>query len=115
MMNEPPGYQEMADAAHWNPWFGLTLAIPLLILLPPAIKRWRYTFCLTPVALLGFWGGFLAGCAAIRSAHWAFYEQTGYLATADTGLVFAPLVWGVPAAVVCTALATGVALLFHNG
>ena len=85
-----PEYVEALDAARWNCWWYLTLAIPFLLLVPAAVKRkfgclaipatYFFTWLAFNLCIQHYWAA--KKINAVTEAEWADV-------TADTGRLFA--------------------------
>lgn len=99
---QPIDYPKYLEAAIGSWWYFLTLLLPGLVFLVPAITRWRYILWLVPLAFLASCFGYLVYWRSIDWALMDYYRRTGYLNSSDTWYSFMPLFRGVPNAIAAT-------------
>lgn len=103
---QPADYLLALENALNSWWYLLTFLLPALVYAFPALKRWRFTLLLFPVAFIAACVGYVVYWLSIDWALMNYYERTGYFNTADTWYVFMPFFRGIPNAIVATAITT---------
>lgn len=100
-----PEYVNALDAARWNFWWYVAGAIPLLLLIPAAVKR-RFGCLAFPLSYALSWVAFFCAVQYYWSVKMALAQTDAELsdATADTARLFGPFLVGVPLVLIYVSL-----------